>query len=326
MKKLLTLIIFTIFTKNVELFAFTHNADLILQKLINFDSRKVKFDREKVADSNPESVYYSPYFNAPENFTTAHTMTKRNSDSTFRGKPKTVQEVWARNFNLKSQEYSQSTSLVTLMSKIIVKYLGACIPVVLYDSFVENSEGFVLQRLFQEFPTTLIHGKIGNNYTVTNVNILQPPDSKCRSYILFISDALMTRRVLGSQIENKVIVVPRSTQWKLQEFLSSPLSRDIINLLVIGESYSADKTRERPYVLYTHRLYVDGLGSNRPLLLTSWMKGKLSRPHVDLFPVKLRRGFAGHRFSVAAANYPPFVFKKLSTDGVGNVQIRWWVL
>lgn len=57
----------------------------------------------------------------------------------------------------------------------------------------------------------------------------------------------MTKKVIGSQIDNKVVVVPRSTQWKLQEFLSSPLSRDIINLLVIGESYSADKNKENPY-------------------------------------------------------------------------------
>lgn len=63
-------------------------------------------------------------------------------------------------------------------------------------------------------------------------------------------------------------------------------------------------------VLYTHQLYIDGLGSNRPVLLTSWMKGRLSRPHIDLFPKKFVDGFAGHRFSVAAAEQPPYVFKK----------------
>lgn len=84
----------------------------------------------------------------------------------------------------------------------------------------------------------------------------------------------------------------------------------MINLLVVGESYSLDKAAERPFVLYTHNLYTDGLGSSRPQVLTSWMKGKLSRPHIDLFPVKLRKGFAGHRFTIAAAPQPPFVFKK----------------
>lgn len=201
--------------------------------------------------------------------------------------------------------------------------MTACIPVVLYDVFVEQSESYVLKRLFENFPTTFIHGRITKNFTLVDKTLLEPSDSKCRSYILFISDALKTRQVIGPQIDNRVIVVPRSTQWKLQEFLTSPLSRDIINLLVIGESYSADRTKERPYVLYTHQLFVDGLGSNRPKVLTSWLKGRLSRPHIDLFPRKLTKGFAGHRFSVAGADFPPFVFKKLSTDGVGNLQIRW---
>lgn len=313
-----------------ESFINKRESDLIFKKLVAYDSNKIKLQHQNsVSDSMPETFYYSPYQNLQnENDSVTITLTKserkkRNSDTTFRGKPKSVQEVWAKNFNMTSQEYQQSTSLVTLLSKVIARYLGACIPVILYDDYVENSEGYIIQRLFQEFPSTYIHGKININFTLTSYQILEPPDSKCRSYILFLSDALMTRRVIGPQITNKVIIIPRSSQWKLQEFLASPLSRDIINLLVIGESYSADKTRERPYVLYTHRLYTDGLGSNKPLVLTSWMKGKLSRPHVNLFPTKLTKGFAGHRFSVSAANFPPFVFKKLSTDGVGNVHIRW---
>lgn len=60
-----------------------------------------------------------------------------------------------------------------------------------------------------------------------------------------------------------------------------------------------------------------------PIVLTSWIKGQLSRPHVDLFPPKFRRGFAGHRFTVTAIHQPPYVIKKLSTDGVGNTQIEW---
>lgn len=81
--------------------------------------------------------------------------------------------------------------------------------------------------------------------------------------------------------------------------------------------------QEKPYVLYTHRLYTDGLGSNVPIVLTSWIKGKLSRPHVNLFPIKFQKGFAGHRFTVAAIHQPPFVIKKISTDGVGNIRIDW---
>lgn len=336
MKKFEVLLVLTLcLVKSVEL-KFFDDSERILRNLIDYDSVKIKRSHEASYQYQSESVYYSPYQaiaeseNASRSFDAkvainlkAAPREKRESDTKFRGRPKTVQEVWARNFNTSTQEFSQSTSLVMLMSKIIVRYLGDCIPVVLYDNFVESSEGFILQRLFQEFPSSFIHGRIGRNYTLKNRELLDPLDSKCRSYILFVADASMTRKVVGPQIDNRVVVIPRSTQWKLQEFLSSPLSRDIINLLVIGESYSADKTRERPYVLYTHQLYTDGLGSNKPKVLTSWIKGRLSRPHIDLFPMKLTKGFAGHRFSVVASDFPPFVFKKMSTDGVGNLQIKW---
>lgn len=92
---------------------------------------------------------------------------------------------------------------------------------------------------------TYIHGKISQNYSVKNENILKPYDKQCRSYILFLDDVLRTREVLGPQTLNRVILVPRSTQWKVQEFLSSKASSDIINLLVIGQSLSADPDKVR---------------------------------------------------------------------------------
>lgn len=49
-----------------------------------------------------------------------------------------------------------------------------------------------------------------------------------------------TRDVLGPQTVNRVVLIPRSTQWKLQEFLASKAASDIINLLVIGESLTTD--------------------------------------------------------------------------------------
>lgn len=85
-----------------------------------------------------------------------------------------------------------------------------------------------------------LHGKISQNYSVMNQDLLKPNDKRCRSYVLFLEDVLRTRDVLGPQTVNRVILIPRSTQWKVQEFLSSKLSSDIINLLVIGQSLSAD--------------------------------------------------------------------------------------
>lgn len=65
-------------------------------------------------------------------------------------------------------------------------------------------------------------------------------DASCRNYILFLSDVLRARDVLGPQTRNRVIIVPRSSQWKQQEFLASKLSSDIVNLLIVGESLSVD--------------------------------------------------------------------------------------
>lgn len=92
-----------------------------------------------------------------------------------------------------------------------------------------------------------MHGKINENYTIENPELLQPLDSSCRNYILFLSDVLRTRDVLGPQTSNRVIIIPRSTQWKQQEFLASKLSSDIVNLLVIGESLSIDEKKVNNY-------------------------------------------------------------------------------
>lgn len=75
--------------------------------------------------------------------------------------------------------------------------------------------------------------------------------------------------------------------------------------------------------MYTHKLYTDGLGSNSPVVLTSWIRGKLSRPNVNLFPRKLINGFSAHRFMVSAIHQPPFVAKTSSYDGTGNNRFDW---
>ncbi|XP_049280533.1 ionotropic receptor 21a [Anopheles funestus] len=253
------------------------------------------------------------------------TRDRRRVDPTFYGHPKTREQIWERNFAHVIMDNRQTLSLVTLLNKIILKYLYSCIPIVLYDTYVGTTENYILEALFSEFPTTYITGRIGPNYTLDNPGILEPFGPQCRSYIIFLADVMMTRKVIGPQLNSYVVLIPRSSQWKLQEFLAAKQSRDIINLLVIGESYSVDKriNNEQPYVLYTHELYIDGLGANRPQVLTSWIGNKFSRNNVNLFPKKLRKGFSGHRFTVMAAHQPPFMIKRLSTDGVGNVNIRW---
>ncbi|KAH8352037.1 hypothetical protein KR084_001438, partial [Drosophila pseudotakahashii] len=248
---------------------------------------------------------------------------KRRVDPTFHGNPKPRGELLASKFHVNSYNFDQTNSLVGLVNKIAQEYLNKCPPVIYYDSFVEKSDGLILENLFKTIPITFYHGEINAGYEAKNAHFSSHIDSNCKSYILFLSDPLMTRKILGPQTESRVVLVSRSTQWRLRDFLSSELSSNIVNLLVIGESLMADPMRERPYVLYTHKLYADGLGSNTPVVLTSWIKGALSRPHINLFPPKFQFGFAGHRFQISAANQPPFIFRIRSLDSSGMSQLRW---
>ncbi|KAH8329413.1 hypothetical protein KR074_010234, partial [Drosophila pseudoananassae] len=248
---------------------------------------------------------------------------KRRVDPTFHGNPKPRADLLAAKFHVNAYNFDQTNSLVGLVNKIAEEYLKKCPPVIYYDSFVEKSDGLILENLFKTLPITFYHGEINSRYEAKNTHFTGHIDSSCKSYILFLSDPLMTRKILGPQTESRVVLVSRSTQWKLRDFLASELSSNIVNLLVIGESLMSDPLRERPYVLYTHKLYADGLGSNTPVVLTSWIKGALSRPHINLFPAKFQNGFAGHRFQVSAANQPPFIFRIRTLDSSGIGQLRW---
>ncbi|XP_068153950.1 ionotropic receptor 21a [Drosophila tropicalis] len=248
---------------------------------------------------------------------------KRRIDATFYGNPKPRSQLLADQFHVNNLNFDQTNSLVALINQIAADYLGKCPPVIYYDSFVEKSDGLILENLFKTLPITFYHGEINSRYEAKNTHFTQHIDSNCKSYILFLSDPLMTRQILGPQTESRVVLVSRSTQWKLRDFLISESSSNIVNLLVIGESLMTDSVTERPYVLYTHKLYADGLGSNVPVVLTSWMNGGLSRPHIDLFPPKFQSGFAGHRFQVSASNQPPFIFRIHSIDSTGMSQLRW---
>lgn len=77
---------------------------------------------------------------------------KRFSDSsTFQGKPKTREERWHQNFNMNATnlQLDQAASLVSLLNKVVERYMMACIPIIFYDSYVESSDGVILQTFFQ---------------------------------------------------------------------------------------------------------------------------------------------------------------------------------
>nr|AMM70646.1 ionotropic receptor 21a [Heliconius melpomene rosina] len=249
-------------------------------------------------------------------------ITKRNADPVFHGHPKTREEKWHEMFLSQTKTFDQNPSLIQLIHNITLTYLNDCTPVILYDDRIKAREGYLFKDLFKSFPVTFIHGYIDEKDIIKEPRLLQPR-YECFHFIVFLSDVKSSAKVLGKQSKSKVVVVARSSQWAVQEFLAGPLSRYFINLVVIGQSFKDDDNSEAAYILYTHILYTDGLGASKPKVLCSWSHGKFSR-HVNLFPTKMTKGYAGHRFVVAAANQPPFTFRRIHTDADGgNPKIIW---
>ncbi|XP_053618950.1 ionotropic receptor 21a [Plodia interpunctella] len=251
-------------------------------------------------------------------------ITKRAIDPVFHGHPKTREELWNEHFLNKTKTFDQNPSLITLIHNITMTYLNDCIPVILYDDQIKSGDNYLFEDLLMDFPISYVHGYINQDNRLKEPRLLFGTE-ECLHFIVFLTDIMRSAKVLGKQSVCKVVIVARSSQWAVQEFLFSPLSRKFVNLLVIGQSFKDDddETIEAPYILYTHKLYTDGLGASKPVVLTSWSHGKFSR-HVNLFPMKMTEGYAGHRFVVAAAHQPPFVFRRIITDlDGGNPRIKW---
>ena len=121
----------------------------------------------------------------------------------------------------------QTPPVVELLNYIAKRYLFQCISLILYDDFYEK-QYHLLQALLSTYPLTYIHGKISKQ------ELMDPPEMKCRDFLLFIRDLKTAEAVVGSHSISRVIVVSQASTWRVQEFLSSKLSRNLVNLLVIG--------------------------------------------------------------------------------------------
>lgn len=136
---LLTIIIFELVSGN-----FVRECEVIV--MANSSSYSCESTREKILH------YYQERINGESgNYHGSSHRFKRNDVTTFRGHPKTREERWHANFNLNwtNLELEQTHSLVILLNKVMDKYLNACIPIILYDKFVEDSEGIILQLFFR---------------------------------------------------------------------------------------------------------------------------------------------------------------------------------
>lgn len=164
---------------------------------------------------------------------------KRATDPVFHGHPKTREEIWNERFLEKSTTFDETVSLIKLIYNITLTYLYDCTPVILYDKQVKSKDSYLFQALLKDFPVTFIHGYINDNDKLEEPKWLKGT-SECFHYIVFLYDVGTIAKVLGKQSFSKVVVIARSSQWAVQEFLAGPLSRMFINLLVIGQSFRED--------------------------------------------------------------------------------------
>lgn len=178
-------------------------------------------------------------FNDNEKVTIINRNSKRAIDPAFHGHPKTREELWNEYFINESSAFDQTPSLIKLIHNITLTYLNDCTPVILYDSQAMLKESFLFQNLLKEFPVSFMHGYINDKNQLQEPSLVRAVQT-CLNYIIFLSDVTVSAKVLGKQSDSKVVVVARSSQWAVQEFLSGSQSRNFINLLVIAQAFKED--------------------------------------------------------------------------------------
>lgn len=164
---------------------------------------------------------------------------KRAVDSTFHGHPKTREQLWIDRFLDENTTFDQTPSLIKLLHNISLTYLRDCTPVIIYDNLVKEKESYLFQNLLKDFPITFVHGYINDKDNLNEPNLLRAV-RECLHFMIFLTDIKRSVKVLGKQSNSKVVIVARSSQWAIQEFLAGPLSRIFTNLLVIGQSFNED--------------------------------------------------------------------------------------
>ncbi|KAJ9586856.1 hypothetical protein L9F63_019538 [Diploptera punctata] len=220
-----------------------------------------------------------------------------------------------KDLRLFAQDYQHSEvpAIVNLLNYLSIVYINYCGSVVLYDEFYGNKTDF-LKMFLTTYPLSVMQGRSDSYNSLTGKS-----DKMCKQFILFLSDPMQANSIVGDQSFNTVVIVTQVSRLKVQEFLMSPASQRLVTLLVIRVRNIMDKDEDgHDITLYTHDLFVDGLGSSSLRVLTTWRCGELTRPGINLFPRKMIRGFSGHQFTVAAGNQPPGHYYD------GNKRISLW--
>uniref|UniRef100_A0A1B6E574 Ionotropic glutamate receptor C-terminal domain-containing protein n=1 Tax=Clastoptera arizonana TaxID=38151 RepID=A0A1B6E574_9HEMI len=176
-----------------------------------------------------------------------------------------------------------------------------------------------MDQLLTTFPVPIIHGNFMTKEASLNTSfeLFKPQESKCVGFVVLTQSLESVTKLIGKQPKSKVILISQSSNWQIGDYLSSKESQQIVNLLVVADPFLqrtfADKDPVKAFDinLYTHELFIDPMGSSDMRIVTAWRCNHLTRPEVNLFPQKFKRGFNGYRFSVSAAEHPPYVFRRI---------------
>ncbi|XP_072152297.1 ionotropic receptor 21a [Bemisia tabaci] len=200
--------------------------------------------------------------------------------------------------------------------------------ILLYDDtfYRDTYLQMVVTLLLETFPFPLMHGAIDTTGTErVNPRMLNPSEMMCSHYVAFTKQLETMGELLAERRDSRIVFVTTTTKWMVREYLSSPAAKRIPNLLVISDPQlqevlflNDDDEVTKDINLYTHKFYIDSLGTSAPLILTTWRNGSFTRPKVDLFPPKFKHGFNGHRLAIAVAEQPPFVFHRSGSMGKGE--------
>lgn len=155
-------------------------------------------------------------------------------------KPQDVK--WMEAFMGKNKKNNEVSSLVNLIKTISLNYFENCTSVIIYDKFVEKNDELLLQQLLNGYPSAYVHGQITNTYKIKSKKITKNVDNKCKNYVLFLADVGKCNEVIEEQNVNKVVVVARSSQWRIYEFLTTKAAQGFMNLLIIAKSEISEES------------------------------------------------------------------------------------
>lgn len=143
---------------------------------------------------------------------------------------------------LPREDYDKTTSLAELFIQIYHDYLLECVPIILYDDKIDLYHPF-LDIVFQRMNSSFVHSMVAENRDANlGGNSTYTPDKHCFNYVLLVDDIFNAKYLIGKQSMSKIVLITKSSQWRVNEFLTGDFARTLVNLLVIAPSTSPSIT------------------------------------------------------------------------------------